>query len=63
MVLLVLVWWRKRLDTGGNGTDDKRWQDPVDDATWVLGHLNEGHKHTAPVALVMKKRKYVIHCL
>jgi hypothetical protein len=59
MVLLVLVWWRKRLDMSGKGADDKRWRDAVDDVTWVLGHLKEGHGHTARVALATKKRKCV----
>ena len=56
MVLLVLVWWRKRLETSKNGTVDKRWQDAVDDVTWVLGHL---HVKMGAVALTTKKRKYV----
>jgi hypothetical protein len=62
MVLLVLVWWRKRLDADGKGVDDKRWRDAVGDVTWVLEHLTEGHSHTAPVALATKKRKYVVQC-
>jgi len=57
MVLLVLVWWRKRLETSKNGTVDKRWQDAMDDVMWVLRHL---HVKMVAVALTTKKRKYIV---
>jgi hypothetical protein len=56
MVLLVLVWWRKRLDAGGKG-GDKRWEDAVDDVTWVLEHLTKVNQHVISVAKVTNKRK------
>ena len=62
MVLLVLVWWRKRLGVSENGVGDKKWRDAVDDATWVLGHLNEVHGNMVAVIKATKKRKYVFQC-
>jgi hypothetical protein len=43
MVLLVLVWWRKRLDA--SRTANKRWKDAVDDVTWVLEHMMKVNQH------------------
>jgi len=45
-----------------NGVGDKKWRDAVDDATWVLGHLNEVHGNMVAVIKATKKRKYVFQC-
>jgi len=55
MVLLVLVWWRKGLDASGKGAGDKRWEDAIDDVTWVLEQMMKVNQHMISVAKTTSK--------